>query len=149
MMKPAGAAPERGRQRERPANHAPRTFHGMRVVKVAARTVHIVAMALVLGGVAWRIPALDMIAPIALTVLSGVGLLAIDLGKSFVFLYQGSGVAAVLKLALLGIGELFPSARLEWYLAATVIASIGSHTPRAWRHYSFLHRKVLDAGDGS
>jgi hypothetical protein len=106
-------------------------------------------MALVLGGVAWRIPALDMIAPITLTVLSGVALLAIDLGKSFVFLYQGSGVAAVLKLALLGIGELFPAARLEWYLAATVIASIGSHMPRAWRHYSFLHRKVLDAGDGS
>jgi hypothetical protein len=127
----------------------PRTFRGARAWQVGARTVHIAAMALVLGGVAWRVPPRDLVAPIALTVLSGVALLAIDLWKSLAFLHQGSGVAAVLKLALLGIGELFPAARFEWYLAATVIASIGSHMPRAWRHYSFLHREVLDAGDGS
>jgi hypothetical protein len=106
-------------------------------------------MALVLGGVAWQVPARDMTTPIALTVLSGVALLAIDLGKSFVFLYQGSGVAVLLKLALLGAGELFPAARLEWYLGATVVASVGSHMSRAWRHYSFVHRGVLDANDGS
>jgi hypothetical protein len=127
----------------------PRTFRGARAWQVGARTVHIAAMALVLGGVAWRVPARDMIAPIALTALSGISLLAIDLWKSLAFLCQGSGVATFLKLALLGVGELFPGARLEWYLAATVIASVGSHMPGAWRHYSFVHRRVLDAGDGS
>ena len=52
MTKPAGAAPERGSRSERPADRAPRKFDGMRLVKVAARTMHIVAMALVLGGAA-------------------------------------------------------------------------------------------------
>jgi hypothetical protein len=103
-------------------------------------------MALVLGGVAWRAPARELIAPFALTVLSGVALLGIDLWKNLAFLHQGSGVATFLKLALLGVGELLPAARLEWYLAATVVASVGSHMPGAWRHYSFLHRRVLDPG---
>jgi hypothetical protein len=115
--------------------------------QVGARTLHIVTMALVLGGVAWRVPARDLVAPMAIAALSGLVLLGIDLARSFVFLYQGSGVAALLKLALLGLGELQPSARLEWYLAATVIASIGSHMPGTWRHYSFLDRRVLGADD--
>jgi hypothetical protein len=127
--------------------HPPRALRGARAWQIGARTVHIAAMALVLGGVAWRAPARDLVAPMAITALSGVVLLGIDLGKSFAILYQGSGVAALLKLVLLGAGSLLPSARLEWYLAATVVASIGSHMPGAWRHYSFLHRRVLDAFD--
>ncbi len=62
----------------------------MRAWQIGARTVHIVAMSLVLGGVAWRIPAREMIAPIALTVLSGLALLGIDLARTFACLYQGS-----------------------------------------------------------
>ena len=143
-MKPAGAAPERGRQRERPANHAPRTFHGMRVVKVAARTVHIVAMALVLGGVAYAAPVAALALPLALTLASGLLLLGLDLWKSGTWLTQGGGVAVLLKLALLSLGQWFPAARFECYLAATAIASIGAHMPKSWRHWSFLHRRVLD-----
>ena len=150
------ASPRRGSRAGVPAprmggvlfRHPPRKLKGARAWQIGARTVHIAAMALVLGGVAWGVPARHMIASIAITVLSGVVLLGIELGKSFAFLYQGSGVGTVLKLALLGFGELFPSARLEWYLAATAVASIASHMPGAWRHYSFPHRRVLDAGDG-
>jgi hypothetical protein len=124
--------------------HPPRRLRGARAWQIGARTVHIAAMSLVLGGVAWGAPARDLLAPIALTALSGVVLLGIDLAKSFAFLYQGSGVAAILKLALLGLAELLPSVRLEWYLAATVVASIGSHMPGSLRHWSFVHRRVLD-----
>jgi hypothetical protein len=126
--------------------HPPRRLRGARAWQIGARTVHIATMGLVLGGVAWGAPARDMIVPIAITVLSGIVLIGIELWKSFAFLYQGSGVATFLKLVLLGLGGILPSARLEWYLAATVVASIGSHMPGAWRHYSFVHRRVLEAG---
>jgi len=105
--------------------------------------VHIVSMALVLGGVAWHVPEEPMRHTILLTVVSGVLLLAIDLAKSCVFLYQGAGVAAIVKLALVGLGWHLPEARLAFYLAATVVGSVGSHMSGAWRHYSFLDRKVL------
>ncbi len=110
---------------------------------MALRTVHIVSMAIVLGGVAWSVPEERMHHAFVLTVASGVLLLAIDLAKSCVFLYQGAGVAALVKLALVGLGYHLPQARLAFYLAATVVGSVGSHMSGAWRHYSFLDGKVL------
>jgi len=144
MTMPPGAASERESQGERSAEDAPRTFHGMRVVKVAARTVHIVAMALVLGGVAYAAPVSALELPIGLAIASGLLLLGLDLWKSGTWLTQGGGVAVLLKLALLGLGQWFPAARFECYLAAAAIASIGAHMPKFWRHWSFLHRRVLD-----
>jgi hypothetical protein len=110
---------------------------------VALRTLHIVTMAIVLGGVAWGVPEERLHHFFVLTAISGVLLLAIDLFRSCVFLYQGAGVAALVKLALLGLGYHLPGSRLEFYLAATVVGSVGSHMSGAWRHWSFLHGKVL------
>ena len=100
-------------------------------------------MAIVLGGVAWSVPEERMRHAVVLTVVSGVLLLAIDLAKSCVFLYQGAGVAALVKLALLGVGQLLPESRLAFFLAATVVGSVGSHMSGPWRHWSFLDGKVL------
>ncbi len=134
MASPRGTSP----------GERPRALPASRAWRIAARTVHIVAMSLVLGGVAWRIPAKDMLAPIAITVLSGIALLGLEVAGSVRFLYQGSGALTFLKIALLGVGELVPSMRLEWYVAATAAASIGSHMPGALRHYSLVHRRVLE-----
>ena len=110
---------------------------------MALRTVHIASMALILGGVDWKVPEDRLFLSFVLTVASGVLLLTIDLAKSCFFLYQGAGVAALVKLALLGLGQHLPGSRLAFYLAATVVGSIGSHMSGAWRHWSFLDRKVL------
>ncbi|MBK9964447.1 MAG: hypothetical protein IPP07_05920 [Holophagales bacterium] len=107
------------------------------------RTLHIVSMAIVLGGVAWGVPDERMAHAVVLTFVSGALLLAIDLWKSCVYLYLGAGVAAILKLALVGLGWHLPGARLGFYLAATVVGSVGSHMSGHWRHWSFLDRKVL------
>jgi hypothetical protein len=145
LSAPAGAAPERGNLHGRAAPPAARTFRGARLTQVAARTVHVVAMALVLGGVAYSAPERAMASAIVLTLASGLLLLGMDLWKGGAFLTQGHGVAVLIKLALLGTGLLLvPAARFECYLAATAVASIGSHMPKTWRHWSFLHRRVID-----
>jgi len=123
---------------------APRSFRGQRAVQIAARTVHIAAMGLVLGGVAYDVPQQALGLPVALTIASGLVLLAIDLWKGGAYLVQGNGVAVLLKLALLGVGQFAPQQRLAWYLAATVVASVGSHMPHAWRHWSLVHRRVVE-----
>ncbi len=122
----------------------PRSLPWARPVQVLARTLHIAAMGVLLGGVAFGVGVERLWWPIALTIASGVLLFAIDLAKSAVCLYQGSGVAVLLKLALLVAGQVFADSRIWWYLAATVVASIGSHMPGSWRHYSFIDRRVLD-----
>lgn len=123
---------------------ATRTFRGERAVTVTMRTVHIVAMGLVLGGVAYAVPQDRLGLPVALTIASGLILFAVDLWKGGAYLVQGNGVAVLVKLALLGVGQFAPGQRLAWYLAATVVASVGAHMPRAWRHWSFAHGRVLE-----
>jgi hypothetical protein len=115
-----------------------------RGAQVALRSVHIAAMGLVLGGI-WLGGGFERLRPAILAaVASGLLLALIDLAKGPGFLLQGCGVAMLGKLALLGLGNWYPGARLEWYLAATVVASVGSHMPGSWRHFSFLRGRVLE-----
>jgi hypothetical protein len=100
-------------------------------------------MGLVLGGVAYGVPEERLRVVMLWTVASGVLLLAVEVARSGVFLYQGAGVASIVKLALVGLGFHLPGARLAFYLAATVVGSVGSHMTGSWRHFSFLDWKVL------
>ena len=122
----------------------PRKLRWARPVQLLLRTVHIAAMALVLGGVAFRVPERELTVPIVLTVASGTLLLAVDVARSGVFLYLAAGLAVHLKLVLLLLGNVFPEARLAFYLAATVVASVGSHMSGPFRHYSFFHGRALE-----
>ena len=145
---PEGRPPAGGRLAALLAPPVPRTFRGLRAWQIAARTLHIAAMGLVLGGVAWGVPGRQLALPWAITVASGLALLGIDLWKSCAVLWQGTGLAVLLKMALLAVGQLVPGARLEWYLAATVVASVGSHMPSTWRHWSLLGPRAAAAPPG-
>ncbi len=120
----------------------PRRFPRARPVQLLLRSVHIAAMAMILGGLPFGADFRTLRISILITLASGVALFAIDLAKDAAFLIQGSGVALLLKLGLLGAGLLQPAGRLPWYLAATLVAAIGSHMPGAWRHFSFLTWQV-------
>lgn len=121
----------------------PRFFPWARPVQLILRSIHIAAMALVVGGLPFGADVHTLRGAILITVASGVLLFAIDLARDLAILTQGSGVAVLLKLALLGVGALQPAARLPWYLAATLAASVGSHMPGSWRHFSFLTGQVM------
>ncbi len=122
---------------------SPRHFPWARPVQLALRSLHIAGMALVVGGLPFGGSFETLRGPILITLLSGVLLFAIDLARDAAVLVQGSGVAMLLKLGLLGLGVLQPAQRLPWYLAATLVASIGAHMPGAWRHFSFVTWKVV------
>lgn len=122
---------------------SPRFFPWARPAQLILRSLHIAAMALVVGAIPFGADLGQLRASILLVVASGVLLFAIDLARDMGILVQGSGVAVLLKLGLLGLGALQPAHRLPWYLAATLVASVGSHMPGAWRHFSFLRWKVL------
>jgi hypothetical protein len=122
---------------------SPRHFRWARPVQLLLRSLHIAAMALVLGAIPFGADFAALRGPILATVLSGLLLFAIDLARDAAILVQGSGVAVLLKLGLLGMGVLQPSQRLPWYLAATLVASVGAHMPGNWRHFSFTAWKVM------
>ncbi|WP_257306765.1 hypothetical protein [Geothrix campi] len=126
---------------------SPRHFPWARPAQLVLRSLHIAAMALVLGAIPFGAGFHTLLVPILLTVATGALLFAIDLARDAAILTQGSGVAVLVKLALLGLGVLQPASRLPWYLAATLVASVGSHMPGAWRHFSFLQWKVIKHPD--
>jgi hypothetical protein len=107
-----------------------------RGLQVGLRTWHIVAMAFALGGLASHGTPHDVHAAMAQSAWSGVLLLWAMIAWGSLEITQGAGWAVLLKLALIGTGSVVPALRLELYVAATVVASIGSHMPRAWRHLS-------------
>jgi len=121
----------------------PRFFAWARPLQLLLRSVHIAAMALVLGGLPFGGGYAALRLPILVTVASGLLLFAVDLAKDAGILAQGSGAAVLLKVGLLGCGLLQPAHRLPWYLAATLVASLGAHMPGRWRHFSFVQWKVL------
>ena len=115
----------------------------LRLVQVGLRSVHIAAMGLVLGGIALGGGYQRLKGAILVTIASGLLLMGADLLKGADFLRQGSGAALLMKLALLGLGNLYPGSRLRWYLAATLVASVGSHMPGAWRHFVLLRGRRM------
>jgi hypothetical protein len=123
-----------------PSDSKPFTPH--RWASVLLRTAHVAAMGVVLGGVFLGAQHDALASAIWATIISGCLMALLDLLKDPLFIFQGSGLATALKLALLGIGYfLLPGQRFYWYLAATIVASAGSHMPGRFRHFSFLENR--------
>jgi len=122
----------------------PRTIRHERWWNVTLRTVHLVGFGLLLGGHAWGVEPASLETTLWTVILSGAGLMALELFKTARWLVLGKGVAVLLKLGLLLLVPFFWEARLPLLLAVTVIASIGAHMPSRYRHYSLLDRRVLD-----
>jgi hypothetical protein len=121
----------------------PRPLPYARAMSIALRTVHIAAVGILLGGHAFEVPAVRLLPWLSLSILSGAGLIGIELYSSCKWLYQGKGVLVIVKLLLIAAVAVFWEQRLWLLLAALVLGSVGSHMPGRWRYYSILHRRVI------
>lgn len=119
-----------------------------RAVEVGLRSVHVVSMGLVLGGIPFGGTRETLLVPIVLTVASGLLLLATSVTWGCLSLGQGAGWAFLLKMALLGLGNLVEPARLPLYLLAVMVSSTGSHMPSSWRHFTLRQARAALGADG-
>jgi hypothetical protein len=113
-----------------------------RAIALGLRTVHLGAMSLVVGGLYFAVPPASLRSWIALTAVSGAGLLASEMSHSRHWVYQGRGLAAiahVAALALLVVGASRAAAAL-----ALVLGAVGSHLPKKVRKWSLRHRAVVE-----
>jgi hypothetical protein len=125
-----------------------RAFPGIRWLRIALRTTHLIAMGLLVGGVAVGASRSDLSAALWGTFLSGVLFVAVELYQSAMFLFQVKGVAVLVKLLLLVAAVELPESALPLIIAAIVIGGISSHMPGRYRHYSFLHGRTLQGPSG-
>lgn len=125
-----------------------RSLRGSRAVSIALRTLHLAAFGLLLGGHAFGIDASRLLPYLYATVLSGLGLIALEVyAAGLYWLFLGKGLTVLAKLALLLLIPAFWDARMAFLLLVVAIASVGSHMPARYRHYSLLHRRVIAAGE--
>lgn len=119
-----------------------------RGLSIAFRTLHLASFGILLGGHAFAIEADRLLPTLYVTIASGAGLIALEVYSiGLYWLFLGKGVMVFLKLAMLLAVPFFWDHRLLLLLLVVVIASISSHMPARYRHYSFLHRRVVQGGE--
>ena len=116
-----------------------------RAWSIGFRTFHIAVTGILLGGHTFSAPAPSLRSVLWLVIASGIGLLALDSYKSCDWVHQGWGLMLLIKLALLCLIPFWWEARVPLLLAVVAVASVESHMPGRFRHYSFLYRRVMKA----
>lgn len=115
-----------------------------RAIGIAARTTHLVAVALVVGG-AFAVQGFHRPLWVALVIASGLVLLGTEVvhGARH-WAYQGRGLTTLLHMAVLLVIPFAPRLTPAVLLASLAIGSAGSHLPRTARKWSLLHRRILE-----
>jgi len=114
-----------------------------RAWNIAARTVHLAATGILLGGHVFDVPAVHLYAALWLAIGSGAALIVLEVYASVHWAHQGCALMIYAKLGLLCLIPWFWGYRVPILLAVVAIASIGSHAPRTIRHYSIVFRRVM------
>jgi hypothetical protein len=128
---------------EAPASCA-RSLPYARAWNISARTAHIAAISVLVGGHAFDVPRGQLLPVLWLAIITGAALVFLEaFSLTYRWLFQGRGLMVVAKLVLLVVIPLAWSVRLPILLAVIVLASVGSHMPARFRYYSVLERRVL------
>jgi hypothetical protein len=114
-----------------------------RLYKIALRTVPLMAISVLVGGHAFSAPAGALRPLLYVAAATGVGLILLEAYPSLHFVFEGWGLLLLAKLALLCCIPFAWKQRLPILLAVVALASIGSHMPARFRHYSLLYRRVI------
>jgi hypothetical protein len=113
----------------------------LRVYKLLARTVHLIAIAGLVGGHMFGAPLAPLRLLLYLSVVSGVGMCVLEAYPNRRFFCEGWALMLWLKLVVLMLVLMFWNARRPILIVALAIASLGSHMPRALRHWTPFHNQ--------
>ena len=107
----------------------------LRVYKLLARTVHLIAIAGLVGGHMFGAPLASLRLLLYLSIVTGLAMCALEAYPNRRFFYEGWALLLWLKLVVLMLVPVFWNVSTPILIVVLVIASIGSHMPRALRHW--------------
>lgn len=116
----------------------------MRVLDILLRTGHVGVAGILLGGFIFQVPLFDLQIWHNLTILTGLGLLLLELRHSLNWPHQVRGLIGIVHIGLPGLVHLFPAMVIPFTWATLATGGIGSHMPRKFRHWSIFYRRVVD-----
>lgn len=121
-----------------------RSFAGQRWVKITVRTIHLIGIAGIGGGLLYPSPEPFWKPFMVVTILSGIAFVSLEIWSNGVWIIQVRGWAIFTKLIILLY--LFASTGHEMLLtfAIIIISGIISHAPGNLRYFSVFHWKRMD-----
>lgn len=122
-------------------NNRPR---GTRTLDLILRSAHIAVTSAVFGGAVFGAPDERLLIWNQLAIVTGIALIALAVHHSRHWPYQVCGVLAAVHIALIGLVFPFPALTAPVLAAALVTGVIGSHLPKKYRHWSLVHKRVMD-----
>lgn len=116
---------------------------GRRAISVLLRTAHLASFGGLLGGHVFDVDPARLVPWLVGTIVTGAGMMALELVASVDWLGTGKGLAVLVKLGLLGMVPVFWEHRVAILLAVVILSGVASHMPRQFRHYQVvrLHRR--------
>jgi len=120
-----------------------------RWTKISLRTLHILAVAGVGGGVLFGLEKSMWINYWWLALISGVLMMVIDIVSNPVWVVQVRGLVIYLKLILLAFLGSNPSMDSLILIIIIVISAVVSHAPGKLRYYSVYHRRDTSSANDS
>lgn len=120
-----------------------KSFPYARALNITFRTIHIVAMSLLVGGYAFGAPVGQLRHSLLFVVGSGMVLILIEAYPSLHYIFEGRALFLWSKLALFAMLPYVRGYRVPILLLIVALASISSHLPSRYRHYSALYRRVV------
>jgi len=120
-----------------------------RWTKISLRTLHLLAVAGVGGGILFGLAKDLWINYWWLALVSGVLMMVIDIISNPVWVVQVRGLVIFLKLILLALLGSNPTLDSLLLIIIIVISAVISHAPGKLRYYSIYHRQVISSSNDS
>ena len=122
---------------------SPRSLPYNRGISIGLRSLHLLVSGLLVGGHAFNVEPSRLVVLLYLTVGSGLGLILLELYRSCDWVYQGMGALVIVKTVITAMAGVWWEQRVAMLFLVVVLGSVGSHMPSRYRHFSFVHGRVL------
>jgi hypothetical protein len=113
--------------------------------KISLRTLHLLAVAGVGGGILFALEKDLWINYWWLALVSGVLMMLMDIFANPVWIVQVRGVVIIFKLILLALMVSYSAWGSFLLLVIIIISVVISHAPGKLRYYSLYHRRVISS----
>jgi hypothetical protein len=113
--------------------------------KISLRTLHLLAIAGVGGGILFALEKDLWINYWWLALVSGVLMMLIDIVSNPVWIVQVRGLVILLKLILLALLGINPAWDSILLLVVIILSAVVSHAPGKLRYYSLYHHRVVNS----
>jgi hypothetical protein len=115
-----------------------------RLLDIVLRTAHVAGTSVLFGGAICGVPLSRLFSWHLLAISTGCALIASEVYHNRHWLYQGRGVMVLVHAGLLGLIRIQPDLLMPILTAVLILGMVGSHMPKKFRYWSFIHRQVMD-----